>query len=151
MGSDETGQKLARAIRAALETATHAGLLQASARDDLEATLTRLDERLGPEAPELHYKVLPARDCCLVVAHSSDPVALDVVGSFMHHAGAEKPGTSAAWILPLDGIPVNRWVRALRRVIVAEQRTQGDLGRSLPVRFTVTWALGDELVIADVR
>jgi hypothetical protein len=150
MDNEERGQKMARAIRAALETATRAGWLQASARDGLEATLTRLDERLGSEAPELHFKVETARETCLVVAHSSDPVALDVIGSFMHHAGAEKPGTAAAWLLPLDGIPVNRWVRALRRVIAAEQRTQGDLGRSLPVRLTVSWARGDDLVVADV-
>lgn len=146
----ERGQRLHRALRAALETASKTGRLLGSTHEVLESTLARLDEKLGQETTGIHYKVEHAPDHCVVIAHTSDPDAIEVVASFMHHASANTLGSGKAWLLPLDGIPVNRWIRAIRRVITAEQRTQGDASSSLPVRLTAVWARDGELVISDI-
>lgn len=149
-GDPPRGNRLQEAIRAALETAAETGWFRGPTHEVLEATLARLDEKLGAETTGVHYTVDSAPDHCLVVAHSSDPAALDVVGSFMHTAGATTLGSAGVWLLPLDGVPVNRWLRALRRVISVEQRTMGDAS-GLPIRLMAVWARDDELVLSNIR
>lgn len=151
--TDETehGQRLHQAIRAALETSSKRGRLLGSAHEILENTLSRLDQKLGAEATGVHYSVESAPDHCVVVAHSSDPDAIEVVASFMQHAGASTLGSAKIWLLPLDGIHVNRWLRALRRVLTSEQRTQSETSPILPIRLTAFWAREGELVMADIR
>ena len=144
------GRRLHEAIREALETAAQVGQLRGSTRQALEATLARLDEKLGAETTNVHLRVTPAPDQCMIIVHSSDPAALDIVASFMHHGGAHRPGSAQAWMLPLGGVPVNRWIRALRRVLSVERRHQGEDHRSLPVRLTILWSRDDALMIADV-
>jgi hypothetical protein len=152
MSDKEDGQRLHDAIRAALETASHTGRLRGSTRGTLEATLAQLDEKLGGGAStDLNVHVESVVGHCLVMVHTSDPGAVDVIASFMHHAGAGRLGTAKVWSLPLGAIPVNRWIRALQRVLRAEQRSKGhDANRSLPVRMTAVWAHENELVMADV-
>ena len=144
-------QRLHRAIRAALEAVAEEGSPQTAPTRALENLLARLDEKLGAEATHADLRIQPAPDHCVVVMSSSDPKTFDVVSSFMHHADARRLGNSRSWLLPLGGIPVSRWIRALRRVLASGGRPGG--GQSPPplaVSFTVLWAQEDELMVAEV-
>ncbi len=152
MTDEESGpQRLHKAIRAALEVAGQAGKLQASNQKALEATLATLDERLGIEPPEVRFDIEQAPDDCLVAVHTSDPVAHDVVASFLHNGGARKLGTAKVWLLPLDEIPVTRWARGLRKVIAATRRTDGEARGGLPIRLTFVWSQDGEMTIGTLR
>jgi hypothetical protein len=143
--------RLQEAIRGALETAAETGWHRGRTHEVVEATLSMLDEKLGVDATGVQYTVESAPDHCLVVAHSSDPAAMEVVASFMHHGGATALGSHEVWLLPLDGVPVNRWLRALRRVVAAEQRAKNEESASPPVRLTAVWARDDELMVSNVK
>jgi len=150
---DESGsgpQRLHQALRAALETAAQAGKQPVSSQKALEATLAAIDERLGADPPGVSFKVEPAPDQCLVVVHSSDPVALDVVACFLHQGGASRLGSAKVWLLPLDGLPVNRWARALLRVVAATRRQHDELSSGLPVRLTLVWSQEGEMTVATL-
>lgn len=152
MGEKPDGQRLHEAIGAALETASQGGRLRGSTRGALEATLARLDEKLGAaESSDINVRIEPVAGQGVFMVHTSDPVAIEMVASFMHVAGARRLGTAKVWLLPLGSTPINRWIRALQRVLRAERRAKGDDGHSLPVRMTAIWAHGDELVMADVE
>jgi hypothetical protein len=152
MDERESGaERLQLALRAALEVASTEGKLEISFQKALEATLATLDERLGTEATGVGFKVEPAPGQCLVVVHASDPVALDVVASFLHHGGASKLGSAKVWLLPLDGLPVTRWARAMRRVVASTRRQGGGPpSASLPVRLTLVWAQEGEMMVATL-
>ncbi len=147
---DDGPQRLHRALQAALEIAGQAGKLQISTQKALEATWAALDARLGPEPPDVSFNVEPVRDQCLVVVHSGDPVALDAVSAFLHHGGASKLGSAKVWLLPLDGVPVNRWARALRRVVAATRRQHGESSGALPVRLTLVWNQEGAMMVASL-
>lgn len=151
MNEAESGpQRLHAAIRAALEVASQAGKLQLSNQKALEATLATLDERLGLEPPGVRFDIEKAPDECLVVVHSSDPVAHDVVASFLHNGGARKLGTAQVWLLPLSDLPVTRWARGLRKVIAATRRNAGEATTGLPIRLTFVWSQDGEMTIGTL-
>lgn len=148
---DAGPELLQQAIRAALEAAGRAGKLQVSSQKALEATLATLDEKLGLDPPGVSFTVAPAPDACLVVVHSSDPVAHDVVAAFLHQGGASKLGSAKVWLLPLEGLPVTRWARALRRVVAATRRMDGAEPKSgLPMRLTIVWSQDGEMMVASL-
>ncbi len=143
--------RLQEAIRAAFETAAETGRLRGPSSRALEATLSRIDEKIGTESTDFHLRVERLPDQCLILIHTGDPATSDVVTSFMHHGGARKLGSARGWLLPLGGVPVNRWIRALRRVLTHERRSSsGEDSVALPVRFTVIWGHGDDLELADI-
>jgi type II secretory pathway component GspD/PulD (secretin) len=149
--TEQGPELLQQALRAALEAAGRGGQIQVSSQKALEATWATLDEKLGADPSGESFDVVPAPDSCLVVVHSSDPVAHDVVATFLHQGGASRLGSAMAWLLPLAGLPVTRWARALRRVVAATRRKGGgDAEGCLPMRLTIVWSQDGELTIASL-